>query len=345
MTYFFTAKPCDALVTLIKTFLIIIYFQKYQSIMRGIELIEPTELYNLLNQLQYGMPCVVNEYYLALFDSRKLDEFNESHVITSKFVNYDHKTGFDIPKNFDYAAVQNLVVIDNRASSLKDVTSPAIVLAEILWKMGSKYPVKVVNGGYEEFSGLYPFLRSQKMLWTQGEIESIPLFPIEIDAGFLYIGLRTQAESQAVGKYLRTKAHINVTTSDDTRFTTDDMIYGKNRELVQQLLHIPVEDSIDADLYSHFSSSCTFIEQHHKKDGKSVLIYSDLGISRSVTIALAYLIYHHKIPLKEALVRVKKCHYSICPNQSFVKSLLKWEVDVLGSEITVTSDLGFLSYE
>ena len=313
--------------------------------MKGIELIEPTELYNLLNQLQYGMPCVANEYYLALFDARKLDEYNESHVITSKFVNYDQENGFEIPKNFDYTAVQNLVVIDNRASSIKDITSPAIVLAEILWKMGSKYPVKVVKGGYEEFSGLYPFLRSQKMMWTHGEIESIPTFPIEIEAGFLYIGLRTQAESEAVGKYLRTKAHINVTTSDDTRFTADDMVYGKNRELVPQLLHIPVEDSIGVDLYSHFSSSCSFIEQHHKKDGKSVLIYSDLGISRSVTIALSYLIYHHKIPLKDALGWMKKCHDSVCPNQTFIRGLLKWEVDVLGSEITIPSDLDFLSYD
>ena len=106
-----------------------------------------------------------------------------------------------------------------------------------------------------------------------------------------------------------------------------------------------MEDSISEDISSHFNMCCTFIDQHRKNDGKTVLIYSDLGISRSVTIALCYLIYLHRVPLKHALEKMMQCHQSICPNQNFMKCLLKWEVDVLGSEITKPQDLGFLSYE
>jgi len=311
--------------------------------MRGIELIEPTELYNLLNQLHQSVPCVVNEYYLVLFDPRKPDDFHESHVVTSKHIKRkDDK--YIVPTNIDYSAVNNLVVIDSRCSSLKDIQSPAVGLAELLWKMGSKYPVKVVKGGYEEFSALYPFLRTQKMLWTQGEIEALFTYPIEVLPGFLYIGLRKQAGEPKIEKDLKIKAHVNLTSTEDPVFKLEDRIHGKSRDLISQLLNVPVEDSIHADLFSQFSTCCSFIQQHHKGDGKTLLVYSELGISRCVTVALSYLIFHHKIPLKDALRQIKKCHHSVCPNQTFIKDLLKWELDVLGSQITVPSDLGFLSY-
>ena len=314
--------------------------------MKSVELIEPFELYNLLNQVQHGTPCVVNEYYLVLFDPRKLDEFSESHVITSKYIKYDDSSkSFDVPTNIDYSAVRYLVVIDNRASSAKDVVSPAIRLAEKLWQSGSKYPIKVVKGGYEEFSALYPFLRSQQRIWSQNDMENLTTHPIEVEPGFLYIGFRQQAMSPAVVKNLKVKAHINLTKQTDEIFSADDTIYGKNRELVPQLLHIPLEDDLQSNLFSHFLTCCSFIDQHRRSDGKTLVIYSQLGISRNVAVALCYLMYQHKLPLKDALQRIQKCHHYICPNQAFVKDLLRWEAELLGSQTTQPKDLGFLSYD
>lgn len=314
--------------------------------MKSVKLIEPFELYNLLNQVQHGAPCVVNEYYLVLFDPRKLDEFSESHVITSKYIKYDDATDtFDVPTNIDYSAVRHLVIIDNRASSSKDIASPAIRLAEKMWQLGSKYPIKVVKGGYEEFSALYPFLRTQQQIWSQSDLENLATHPIEIEPGFLYIGFRQQAISQAIVKNLKVKAHINLTVQIDEIFSSDDMAHGKNRELVPQLLHIPLPDDLQTDLFSHFRTCCSFIDQHRRSDGKTVVIYSELGISRNVTIALCYLMYQHKIPLKSAMQRVQKCHHYICPNQVFIKDLLRWEAELLGSQTTEPKDLGFLSYE
>lgn len=313
--------------------------------MKSINLIEPFQLYNLLNQVNHGTPCVSNEYYLVLFDPRKLDEFTESHVVTSRYIKCDDSSDtFEIPKNIDYSAVRYLVVIDNRASSQKDVASPAIRLADKLWQMGSKFPVNVVKGGYEEFSALYPFLRSQQRILSQCEMENFSTYPIEIEPGFLYIGLRSQAMLPAVIKNLKVKAHINLTLQEDKVFAVDDTVYGKNRELVPQLLQIPSEDSLKSDLQTHFLTCCSFIDQHRRNDGKSVVIYSELGISRNVTIALCYLMHHHKISLKDALQRVQTCHFYVCPNQSFIKALLEWEVKLLGSQLTEPSDLGFLSY-
>ena len=309
-------------------------------------LIEPIELYNLLNQVYLGVPCLVREHSTVLFDTRKSQDYNESHIITAKHVPYTDAQGYLLPKNMDYTAMEHIIVMDSRTSSLKDISSSGTACARHIYtKLGSKSPVKVVSGGFERFSALYPFLRSSKILFTQREMYLIKIYPIEVEQRFLYNGTLEQAADPLVAKHLKIKAHINTTTVVDPLFSSSDVISGGNNELVPQLLNVPLEDDIKADAFQHFPVVCSFIEQHKKEDGKSVLIYSDNGVSRSVVFLLAYLINKSKVPLKEAIGHVMKCHHSICPNRTFIKDLLRWEVQVLGSQLSKPSDLGFLSYE
>ena len=310
-----------------------------------VRFIEPIELYNLLNQVSLGVPCITNECYLLLFDSRKLEEYVESHIIRATHVKYDEKLGFIFPNHIDYSCVENIVVMDNRASSIKDVTSSAVICAQLLWNMGSKYPIQIAKGGFEDFSALYPFLRTQKILYTQKEIAMIKMYPVEVEAGFLYMGIYSHASDKDIAKHLKIKAHINLTLKDDPLFKIGDVIVGKNKEMVPQVVNLNIEDNIDADILPHFSTVCSFIDQHRKNDGKAVLIYSDLGIGRCASIVLAYLINKKKISLKEALTHLNSCHRYVCPNRSFVSSLLQWENTVLGQVLTKRTDLGFLSYE
>lgn len=310
-----------------------------------LKLIEPTELFNLLNQTLHGKPCIADECYMLLFDARKSNEFSESHIITARHVPYEDLGGYIFPKKVDFSSIRYIVVIDNRASSLKEVSSPAVTCGNILWKMGSKNPVNIVKGGYEDFSALYPFLRSQKILFTQHELLKMKMYPVEIEPGFLYIGSTQHSFDQLTHKHLRIKAHINVTTKQDQKFTEKDIIIVNNKESIPQLLNIPIEDDVNVDIYQYFATACLFLGQHQKKDGKSVLLYSDLGSSRCVTIALSFLIIKEKISLKEAVKKVISCHHYICPNRSFMKSLLKWEKEILGEEFTKPEDFSYLSYE
>ena len=308
--------------------------------------IEPIELFNLLNQVYLGVPCLVREHGIVLFDTRKPKEYAESHIITAKHVQYSEADGYLLPKNIDYTAVEHIVVIDNRTSSLKDLMSTGVACAKYLYnKLGSKYSVKVVRGGYEHFSALYPFLRSSKIMFTQREKYLIKMYPIEMVAQFLYNGTFDQAADPLVAKHLKIKAHINTTTKTDPRFNVDEMASGQEGKMVPHLLNIPLDDDIKSDAYPHFTTVCTFIDNHNKKDGKAVLIYSDLGVSRSAVFVLAYLMHALKIPLKEALAYTLKYHQSYCPNRAFVDSLMKWEEDVLKVKVTKADDLGYLSYQ
>lgn len=42
---------------------------------------------------------------------------------------------------------------------------PAIECAKLIFSNGSKNSVKILKGGYELFSKLYPFLRSQQIIF------------------------------------------------------------------------------------------------------------------------------------------------------------------------------------
>lgn len=307
--------------------------------------IEPIELYNLLNQINLGKPCITNKCYLLLFDVRKQEEYLESHIVQARHVPFVEEKGYIFPQHVDYSAIENIVVMDRRATSVKEVSSPSVICAQLVWGMGSKYPVQVVKGGFEDFSALYPFLRSQKFLYTQREIESTIIYPIEVIPGFLYMGVSKQASDKAIAKDLKIKAHVNVTENDDPRFTVNDMINGRNKEIVPQLLNMPVKDNIEVDWLSQFTVICTFIDQHRMNDKRGVLVHSELGISRCVTIILAYMINNEKIPLKEAVKKTSRCHKFICPNRKFIEDLLEWEEIVLGQKVTQREELGFLSYK
>lgn len=48
------------------------------------------------------------------------------------------------------------------------------------------------------------------------ELDCFEAYPIEIIPGFLYSGTVKQSQSPNINKVLKVKAHVNVTTSEDT---------------------------------------------------------------------------------------------------------------------------------
>jgi serine/threonine/tyrosine-interacting-like protein 1 len=57
-----------------------------------------------------------------------------------------------------------IVVYDSNTESLNE-QGDSIELAKLLVANGSKTTVKVLKGGYELFSRLYPFLRTQQIIY------------------------------------------------------------------------------------------------------------------------------------------------------------------------------------
>jgi len=295
--------------------------------MAGMELIDPTILYNLLNQ-GTQFPCLSDPNYLLLIDARSKEDYSESHVLTAKKAP-KNENEFVVPYDAELECKQHVIVYDSNTRSLKG-EGAAHSCAKVLWDMGSRNTVKVLKGGYEDFSALYPFLRTQKILYMPREYDEIRTYPTEIIPGVLFLGNWRQGNAAYIQKDLKVKGHVNCCVEPETFFQDEGSC----------LLHIPVEDDTEADIQSKFRTACEFIDGH-SKDGNIVLVFSQLGISRSASVVLAYLMYHFKWTLKDSWEHLLKCCTSVRPNRGFIRQLSAWEEELCGQKLTDITDPNF----
>ncbi|XP_071992480.1 serine/threonine/tyrosine-interacting-like protein 1 isoform X1 [Engystomops pustulosus] len=312
-----------------------------------------TELYNILNQ-STKFSKLAEPNYLCLLDARSKREYNESHIITAKRAKQDEDMHFLLPESIELDCMRYCVVYDSRTDSLDGdgkrlifntlikyyihkilifehchhFTGQAIQCAKVMSQV-TRLPVRVLKGGYEEFSGYYHFFRSQKVFWMPQEIDDFRPYPIEIIPGLLFLGDLQQASNRHIQKDLKIKSHVNVSLEPT------NLALPSGQEF-----HIPVPDSCDSDLLQFFPNACKFIDSHMATNC-AVLVFSKLGISRSSALLIAYLIHYRKCTLQEAWNHILKCKTNMRPNRGFVKLLSEWEKAILGHQLTEVADPTF----
>nr|XP_028564313.1 serine/threonine/tyrosine-interacting-like protein 1 [Podarcis muralis]XP_028564314.1 serine/threonine/tyrosine-interacting-like protein 1 [Podarcis muralis]XP_028564315.1 serine/threonine/tyrosine-interacting-like protein 1 [Podarcis muralis]XP_028564316.1 serine/threonine/tyrosine-interacting-like protein 1 [Podarcis muralis] len=329
--------------------------------MAGVALCEPTELYNMLNQ-STKISRLAEPNYLCLMDARTRREYNESHLMTAIRVRKNALGKFIVPPSVNLECVRYCVVYDGKSTSVdaaydidydlyevdKELTpydmgedinklrtkpsseenapvGSAPRCARIMQRFTS-YPVLVLRGGYELFTATYHYLRTQKIFWMPQELEAFKPYPVEILPARLYMGNYAQACDSQIQKDLKIKAHLNVCEEAGTFFLEDS----------DRLLHIPIPDSPDADMFSYFPKICHFIDSHIHKE--RVLVFSTMGISRCSTAVMAYLMHSCRLYLKKSWSYVQKCKINMRPNRGFVRQLSEWETRIYLSDITDISE-------
>uniref|UniRef100_A0A2K6TFZ0 Serine/threonine/tyrosine interacting like 1 n=1 Tax=Saimiri boliviensis boliviensis TaxID=39432 RepID=A0A2K6TFZ0_SAIBB len=139
-------------------------------------LCEPTELYNILNQVT-KLSRLIEPNYLCLLDVRSKREYDESHVITALRVK-KKMNEYLLPESVDLECVKYCVVYDNNTSTL-----------EVLLKDDD-------DGSDSDSAGK--------------ELDAFQPYPIEIVPGKVFLGNFSQACDPKIQKDLKIKAHINV---------------------------------------------------------------------------------------------------------------------------------------
>nr|XP_056721342.1 serine/threonine/tyrosine-interacting-like protein 1 [Euleptes europaea] len=327
--------------------------------MAGVELCEPTELYNILNQAMMHSR-LTEPNYLCLLDARTKREYNENHVITALRVKQNLLGKYTPPQSIDLECVRYCVVYDGRTDTLEAAFDMDYDLPELddelkdcegdpealiekrrlspkfnakhgsaarcarIMQLYTRFPVLVLRGGYELFTTCYHFLRTRKVIWTPQELEELLPYPVEIVPDKLYMGDYRQASNQQMQKDLKIVAHVNVSEETDTFFPKS----SKN------LLHIPIPDSPEGNIYPHFCKICHFIDSHKGR----VLVFSLSGISRCSTVAVAYLMHTHHLTLMKAWSCIQKCKANMRPNRGFVQQLSQWERHIYMTAITDISE-------
>lgn len=88
----------------------------------------------------------------------------------------------------------------------------------------------------------------------------------------------------------------------------------------------------NTDLYNmryHFDEAFAFIDEGRKHG--NIFVYCARGISRSPTIAIAYLMHRYRMPLTHAYDQVKRRRPQIMPNSNFMRILTEYESELLQS--------------
>ncbi|NXK88964.1 STYL1 protein, partial [Formicarius rufipectus] len=313
-----------------------------------VALCEPRELYNIINQC-LEVPRLTEPNYLCLLDARTQREFDYSHIATALRIEQSPAGKYLVPNPEELGYVRYCVVYDYITSSLvccdcdeenKTVTEPALAnsfLVSLDTEEGTAVlharnlqqftynPVLVLKGGYQHFSACYPFLGTQKILWMPRELENFQIYPVEILPAKLYMGNFKQACDQKIQKDLKIKALVNVSEEPATLFAEGG-----------ECLHISVPDSLEADLFSSFPIISHFIDA--QMDVGAVLVFSTLGISRSSTVTVAYLMHSCRFSLEGAWNYLLKCQPRMRPHRRFVEQLSAWETQMYGSTITDISE-------
>ncbi|XP_053306507.1 dual specificity protein phosphatase 13-like [Spea bombifrons] len=84
---------------------------------------------------------------------------------------------------------------------------------------------------------------------------------------------------------------------------------------------VPACDVPHFDMTKYFHSASEFIHRALTTDGAKLLVHCVVGVSRSATLVLAYLMIHHHLSLKGAIKKVQENRW-ISPNPGFLRQLL-----------------------
>ncbi|XP_077310158.1 dual specificity protein phosphatase 13A-like isoform X2 [Lithobates pipiens] len=90
---------------------------------------------------------------------------------------------------------------------------------------------------------------------------------------------------------------------------------------------VPANDLPDFDISQYFYSASEFIHEALNTLGARVLVHCVVGISRSASLVLAYLMIHHQLSLTQAIEKVQENRW-IFPNAGFLQQLLHLEKEL-----------------
>eukprot|EP00039_Didymoeca_costata_P015532 m.267030 g.267030 ORF g.267030 m.267030 type:complete len:370 (+) comp16242_c0_seq4:95-1204(+) len=267
--------------------------------------IESVALFNLL---QFGSQ-------LSVIDVRTQDEFERTHIRSAISVPLEkcrEHDLVDIESGFHLRFRQrrsNLVVIYGSSNS------ETLEFLECLKKdRRTTKTVLMLEGGISSFETNYPFLVKGNTKFTDDE------FPSEICDNFLYLGNYAAARNRAVLDLLHITRIVNATDQCEMVFKDDDDF---------KYIQCALDDKPGCDIRQFFDNTLKFLEEA-KKQSKRVLIHCQMGMSRSSTLVILWIMHTQQMNLRDATNFVREKRPFINPNPGFMQQLGLYEKEKFG---------------
>ncbi|XP_033644577.1 dual specificity protein phosphatase 6-like [Asterias rubens] len=138
-------------------------------------------------------------------------------------------------------------------------------------------------------------------------------YPVEI-LPYLFLGSKQDSENLELLSKLGIHRILNVTPNIPNCFESNGMKY----------MQIPIPDHWSQNLAKFFPEAIEFIDDA-RKFHHGILVHCLAGVSRSVTVTVAYLMQKLCLTLNDAYDFVKERKNNISPNFNFMGQLLEFE--------------------
>jgi serine/threonine/tyrosine-interacting-like protein 1 len=132
-----------------------------------------------------------------------------------------------------------------------------------------------------------------------------------------FLGTGHQATNWKVVRDLKLTHIINISVEHPCVFS-DKIKY----------LHLELEDKEDVLLKDRFDETIHFMETALQNPSNRILVHCNLGISRSTTLILAYLMRIFNATLYEVFKFLKHRRPIVCPNLGFLRQLIDYEYEL-----------------
>ncbi|KAL3993769.1 Dual specificity phosphatase catalytic domain family protein [Acanthocheilonema viteae] len=132
---------------------------------------------------------------------------------------------------------------------------------------------------------------------------------------FLYLG----SQQDAMNSRLLSKYGIKYVINLSVNCPEPDILKQEGH-----FMRIPVNDTYQAKLLPHFEDAFRFLDNVYER-GSVALVHCLAGISRSPTLAIAYMMRRNNWTSEQAYRYVKERRPSISPNFNFMGQLLEYE--------------------
>ncbi|XP_066175528.1 dual specificity protein phosphatase 16 [Sylvia atricapilla] len=270
---------------------------------------------------------------LLLIDSRPFVEYNTSHILDAININCSKLMKRRLQQDkvliteliqhsakhkIEIDCKQEVVVYDQNSKDVTSLSSDCF-LTVLLGKLEKNFSsLYLLSGGFAEFSSSFPGLCEGKSTLIPTCI-SQPCLPVSNTGPtrilpHLYLG----CQRDVLNKELMQQNDIGYVLNASNTCPKPDFIPESH------FLRVPVNDSFCEKILPWLDKSVDFIEKAKASNG-CVLVHCLAGISRSATIAIAYIMKRMDMSLDEAYRFVKEKRPTISPNFNFLGQLLDFE--------------------
>ncbi|XP_024137097.1 dual specificity protein phosphatase 8a isoform X1 [Oryzias melastigma] len=271
---------------------------------------------------------------LLVIDSRTFSEFNASHVqgavnvccskLVKRRLQQDKVSVTELLQpngkvKVELGRKQEVVVYDQSSKEAGHLSKEGF-LHILLGKLeGTFHKVSLLTGGFAAFSSCFPGLCEGKPATTLPMSLSQPCLPVA-NVGptrilpHLYLG----SQKDVLNKDLMAQNGITFVLNASNTCPKPDFISESH------FMRIPVNDNYCEKLLPWLDKTNEFIDKA-KVSNCRVIVHCLAGISRSATIAIAYIMKTMGLSSDDAYRFVKDRRPSISPNFNFLGQLLEFE--------------------